>query len=93
MNNLKYANFLLIARLSKNKIELEKEIIGNIFAGMYILIILTKNGFAGVEELKKEFEEEELEQVRKDVKRALLEQEEKEKIRYMIKEALKDENA
>lgn len=93
MNTVKYANFTLVTELTNTKFDLKKETIGDIFAGMYTLTLLTKDGFSGVEELKKEYEEEKLEQIKKEVKKVLKEKEEKEKIRNMVKAALiKDEN-
>jgi hypothetical protein len=92
MNDIKYANFMILRELKNNLYDIKKETIGSVFAGMYTLTLLTKDGFAGVEELKKEYEADELEQVKKDVKRAILEKEETEKIRNIVKEALKSDD-
>lgn len=89
MNDIKYANFHSLINFSENSYYFVREPIGDIFAGMYMLTLITKDGFAGLAELKKEKEEDELEQIKKDVKRALTEKEEKDKIKNMIKEALK----
>lgn len=92
MNDIKYVNFETLIKFSKKNYSFVWIPIGDVFAGMYMLTLITKDGFAGLEELKKEKEEEELEQVKKDVRRALSEKEEKEKIRNMIKDALKKQN-
>jgi SNF2 family DNA or RNA helicase len=89
MNDIKYANFHSIIDISKKRYSFIFNPIGDVYAGMYMLTLITKDGFAGLEELKKEMEEDELELVKRDVKRALSEKEEKERIRKMIKEAIK----
>lgn len=76
MNNIKFANFSFF--LKTNKIILNKNNVYNsIFAGMYTLIILVKDGFAGVEELRRVEEEELLEKIKREVKRALKKQTER----------------
>ena len=73
MNNIKFADFSVF--LKTNKINLNKNNVYNsIFAGMYTLIILVKDGFAGVEELGRVEEEEFVEKIKREVKRALKKQ-------------------
>lgn len=70
MNNVKFANFSALFMI--NDYELIKyDEYKQIFAGMYILTILVKDGFAGLDELKQEVEEDYLDDIRKEVKRAL----------------------
>ena len=76
MNNIKFANFSFFFKI--NKMILNKSTAYNsIFAGMYTLIILVKDGFAGVEEIRRVEEEELVEKIKREVKRALKKQSER----------------
>jgi len=70
MNNVKYADFWSILKIKKLQLVKEDKY-SKIFAGMYILTVLVKDGFAGVEEIKKEIETDMLSNIKKEVKRAL----------------------
>ncbi len=70
MNNVKYANFKKIYNL-KNINLVYDNVYQNVFAGMYFLIVLVKDGFAGVAEIIQTAEEEYIVKLKSDVHRAL----------------------
>lgn len=70
MNNVRYANFRYLLDLEKFVL-IEENYYKQIFAGMYILTVLVKDGFSGLEELIEEENEALLIDIRKEVKRAL----------------------
>lgn len=70
MNNVRYANFRYLLDLEKSVL-IEENYYKQIFAGMYILTVLVKDGFSGLEELIEEENEALLIDIRKEVKRAL----------------------
>lgn len=70
MNNVRYANFHYLLDLEKF-ILIEENYYKQVFAGMYILTVLVKDGFSGLEELIEEEHEALLIDIKKEVKRAL----------------------
>lgn len=70
MNNVKYANFRYLLDL-ENFTLIEENYYKSIFAGMYILMVLVKDGFAGLKELQEEEQAALLIDIKKEVKRAL----------------------
>ncbi len=70
MNNVKYANFKKMYNL-KNINLVYDNVYQNVFAGMYFLIVLVKDGFAGVAEIIQTAEEEYIVKLKSDVHRAL----------------------
>ena len=70
MNNVRYANFRYLLDLEKFVL-IEENYYKQIFAGMYILTVLVKDGFSGLKELIEEENEALLIDIRKEVKRAL----------------------
>ena len=70
MNNVKYANFRYLLDL-ENFTLIEENYYKSIFAGMYILMVLVKDGFAGLKELQEEERASLLIDIKKEVKRAL----------------------
>lgn len=70
MNNVKFANFSALFEINNYGL-IKYDEYKQIFAGMYILTILVKDGFAGLAEIKQEVEEDYLDDIRKEVKRAL----------------------
>lgn len=78
MNNVKFANFPILFAINNYKLVRDDEYL-KIFAGMYMLTILVKDGFAGLAELQQEIENEYFDNLRKEVKRALKRKREQEK--------------
>lgn len=72
MSNVRYANFRYLLNLS-DFILIEENYYKQIFAGMYTLTVLVKDGFAGLKELEEEEHEALLIDIKKEVKRALSE--------------------
>lgn len=70
MNNIRYANFRYLLELKKY-ILIDENYYKQVFAGMYTLTVLVKDGFAGVKELEEEEEKALLIDIKKEVKRAL----------------------
>ena len=70
MNNVKYANFKKMYNL-KNINLVYDNVYQNVFAGMYFLIVLVKDGFTGVAEIIQTAEEEYIVKLKSDVHRAL----------------------
>ena len=74
MNSVKYADFKSIYVIDGFKV-VRKNKYADIFAGMYTLIVLVKEGFAGIEEITKLAEEDYLASLKSEVKRVLRETE------------------
>lgn len=72
MNNIRYANFRNLFDLD-NFVLIEENYYKQVFAGMYMLTVLVKDGFSGLAELIEEENEALLIDIRKEVKRALSE--------------------
>lgn len=72
MNNIRYANFRNLFDLD-NVVLIEENYYKQVFAGMYTLTVLVKDGFSGLAELIEEENEALLIDIRKEVKRALSE--------------------
>ena len=70
MNNVKYANFKKMYNLKNINLVYDNDY-QNVFAGMYFLIVLVKDGFAGVAEIIQTAEEEYIVKLKSDVHRAL----------------------
>jgi len=75
MNNIKFANFMALWNLNDVTLINEREY-STIFAGMYTLTVLVKDGFAGLEELKREVESDFIEKIKREIKRTLKRQRE-----------------
>lgn len=72
MNNIRYANFRNLLDLDK-AILIEENYYKQVFAGMYTLTVLVKDGFSGLAELIEEENKALLIDIKKEVKRALSE--------------------
>lgn len=72
MNNIRYANFRNLLDLDK-VVLIEENYYKQVFAGMYTLTVLVKDGFSGLAELIEEENKALLMDIRKEVKRALSE--------------------
>ena len=76
MNNVKFANFPVLFGLDGFSLKRENNY-SLIFAGMYSLTILVKDGFAGLKDLREEAKQDFVAKIRREIRKTLGKQKEK----------------